>query len=374
MDLSKTHVVHVVRQYSPNIGGLEDFVANLTARQFGRFASVKVITLDRLFRDPATVLPHHVEINGVEVHRIPFHGSSRYPIAPSILRELDGADLVHVHAVDFFFDALAITRFWHRKPLVATTHGGFFHTKNDAMLKKIWFNTLTRFSARQYRQIACCSESDLQQFARIAPKRVSLIENGVDLKKFENASAKTPARHLVTLGRMSRNKRLDRVLDVLACLNSGDQGWNLDIIGAESDLTVLDLERMITERSLEGKVSVHTGLDDEGVTAVIGNASLFVSASEYEGFGIALIEAMSAGLIPIVHPNEAFQAFAQRHEEIALADYSKPDEAAETIHCCFDKMTAGQTLRENVERASSAYGWSIAAERYDELYARALAQ
>ncbi|MEP5623350.1 MAG: glycosyltransferase family 4 protein, partial [Hyphomicrobiales bacterium] len=339
MDLSKVHVVHVVRQYFPNMGGLEDFVANLAAQQLGRFASVKVITLDRLFKDPEKVLPPHAEINGIEVKRIPYFGSSRYPIALSILKELNGANLVHVHAVDFFFDALALTRIWHRKPLVATTHGGFFHTRNDALLKKIWFNTLTRFSAHQYRQIACCSESDLRQFARIAPSRVSLIENGVDLKKFEGASAKTPVRHLVTLGRMSGNKRLDRVLDVLACLDSGDQTWKLDIIGGESDLTVLDIEQMIVERSLDGKVSIHTGLNDEQVRAVLGNSSLFVSASEYEGFGIALIEAMSAGLVPVVHHNEAFRSFALRHEDITLADFSLPEKTAATIRSCFEKLS-----------------------------------
>ncbi|MDN3721710.1 hypothetical protein QW131_27435 [Roseibium salinum] len=64
---------------------------------------MKVITLDRLFADPGTILAGRERIDGVAVHRIPFRGSSRYPIAPSIVKEIMDADLVHVHAVDFFF-------------------------------------------------------------------------------------------------------------------------------------------------------------------------------------------------------------------------------------------------------------------------------
>ena len=34
------------------------------------------------------------------------------------------ADLIHVHAIDFFFDYFAVTKPIHRKPMIATTHGG----------------------------------------------------------------------------------------------------------------------------------------------------------------------------------------------------------------------------------------------------------
>ncbi len=172
-------VVQVVRQYTPSRGGLEDVVANLSRSLCDRGFAVRVVTLDRLFRAPDQILPAHELIDGVEVVRIPWRGSSRYPLAPQVFRHIADADLVHVHGIDFFYDALAWTRPFHRKPLIATTHGGFFHTRNYAALKKLWFGTATRASALAYHAVVCCSQSDHQMFEPIAGHRARLIENGV---------------------------------------------------------------------------------------------------------------------------------------------------------------------------------------------------
>jgi alpha-1,3-mannosyltransferase len=128
-------VVQVVRQYTPSRGGLEDVVSNLSRSLSRRGFEVRVVTLDRLFRAPDQVLPTREVIDGIEVVRIPWRGSSRYPIAPQVFRLIGDADLVHVHGIDFFYDALAWTRPFHRKPMIGTTHGGCFHTRNHAALK-----------------------------------------------------------------------------------------------------------------------------------------------------------------------------------------------------------------------------------------------
>ena len=185
-------IVHVVRQFSPSIGGLEDVVKNLALQQNDHFAEVRVVTLDRLFTNPAERLPGRDVIDGIDVVRIPYRGSSRYPVAPTVLDAISSADLVHVHAIDFFYDFLAFTKPFHRRPLVATSHGGFFHTRKFARLKTVWFNTLTRFSTSRYAALACCSDSDLNLFNRIAPRKTSLIENGVDIEKFMDAGSRQP--------------------------------------------------------------------------------------------------------------------------------------------------------------------------------------
>lgn len=371
-DFSSVRLVHVVRQYAPNIGGLEDVVRNLAARQNGRFAGLKVVTLDRLFRDPGRTLPSHEMIDGVEVCRIPFAGSSRYPIAPAVFREIADADLVHVHAVDFFFDALALSRFWHRKVLVATTHGGFFHTRKHAAIKTLWFNTLTRFSANLYSALACCSESDLEQFEKIAPRRVRLVENGVDIEKFRDASSPRPSKRLLTLGRFSNNKRLDRAIDVLAHLRKSDPDWHLDIAGINSDLTEADLLAQARALGVDDGVAVHTGLPDEGIRALMGAASIFVSASEYEGFGLAVIEAMSAGLVPVVQPNTAFKALNARHPCIQLADFGEPGTVADRIAGLIAGTGSLTVLRNEAMGAALQHGWSKVASLYDEVYRTAL--
>jgi len=87
-------IVHVVRQFVPSVGGLEDVVRELSARQVEHGFAVRVVTLDRIFlaKEGASGarLPSYESVNGVEVVRIPYWGSRRYPIAPRVLPE-DGA-------------------------------------------------------------------------------------------------------------------------------------------------------------------------------------------------------------------------------------------------------------------------------------------
>ena len=361
--------VQVVRQFAPGRGGLEDVVANLSRFLLKRGYRVRVVTCNSLFSDPDCALADFEMIDGVEVVRVPWRGSPRYPVAPDVFRHLVDADIIHVHAIDFFFDALALGSFLHRKPMVVTTHGGFFHTRKYAAIKKIWFQTLTRLSALAYRQVLCCSQSDLALFRKIAGKRAVLVENGVDTGKFADRASRVAQRRLVTIGRFSVNKRLDRLLDAMAVLARRDPRWHLDIVGAPGDFSAQDIKREIAHRRLGGHVSMHVSVDNSAICDVLNHASLFVAASVYEGFGLAAVEAMSAGLVPILQPNDAYQALSKRHGGVLLADFSYPEESARTIEAAYSLVESDVAGRRNAMiAAADEHSWARMAVHYGEIY------
>ena len=163
-------IVHVVRQFHPGRGGLESVVLELASAQVKSGHRVRVVTLDRLFQAADRQrLPATDTHDGIEIVRIPYFGSTRYPIAFSALRHIEGADVVHVHAIDFFFDYLAWTKPIHGRTLVVSTHGGFFHTAYAARLKRLWFGTVTRLSMKFYAGVAAVSAFDFEQFRAIRP-------------------------------------------------------------------------------------------------------------------------------------------------------------------------------------------------------------
>lgn len=365
-------VTHVVRQFLPNRGGLEDVVANLCLQLPGLGYRTRVITLDRLFVAQDETLPARETISGIEIVRIPWRGSTRYPVAPQVFRHLADADLIHVHAVDFFFDALALGRMLHRKPMIATTHGGFFHTKNYAAIKALWFNTLTRFSTTAYRELVCCSQSDLARFAPIAGPRATLIENGTDTEKFANCASRKPVKGMITIGRFSTNKQLPRLIAAMRALVDRDPEWRLTIAGVPSDLTEADLRQAITAHGLEHAVDLVIDASNAEIARLMGETSLFVSASEYEGFGLVAVEAMSAGLIPVLQPNDAYQTLAARHKTVRLADFADPKAAAAAIAASFEARAADETARATAMTEAADYAWAHVARRYADLYDRVL--
>ena len=166
------NIMHVVRQFHPAVGGLESVVQELALAQVAAGHRVRVITLNRLFKAmQAGVLPARDVIGGVEVIRVPFFGSPRYPIAPSAIKFIHDADIVHVHAIDFFFDYLAWSKPLHRKKLVISTHGGFFHTPYAARFKWLYFLTITRMSLAWYNGVAAVSVSDHELFGQDSKAR-----------------------------------------------------------------------------------------------------------------------------------------------------------------------------------------------------------
>ena len=83
----------------------------------------------------------------------------------------------------FFVTISAWTKPLHRKRLVLTTHGGFFHTSYAARLKRLYFSIVTRMPLAWYDGVVAVSVADSELFGRIRKKGIVCIENGVNVSK-----------------------------------------------------------------------------------------------------------------------------------------------------------------------------------------------
>lgn len=364
-------VVHVVRQFSPSVGGLEDAVRNLA--RHGRNAEgldTRVVTLDRLFTAPSQRLPAHDVVDGVPVTRIPWSGSSRYPIAPSVLRHLDGADVVHVHAIDFFFDVLAATRMFHRYPLVCSTHGGIFHTGAQLALKRLFFRSVTRTSAKAYDAIVACSAADAAMFAPIAGRRLITIENGVNVAKFAGCAAAEPSRRIISFGRLASHKRITALFALLAALRRSSSDWTLTVAGAAGDQTEAELGAAAQDAGVATAVHFVINPDDAALAREIGTASYFASASAHEGFGIAAVEAMSSGLLPVLSDIPPFASLIRLAGEGMLFDPAEPEQAAARLITLDAAGGATGAKKKRVADVAATFAWPAASAAYARVYHR----
>jgi alpha-1,3-mannosyltransferase len=364
------HVRHVVRQFAPMIGGLEDAVAQLAFHlQRDHGISGSVVTLDRSFADLDHSLPSSGDHLGIPIRRIPFRGSTRYPIAPSVLTELDGADIVHVHGIDFFFDFLSATRLLHRRPLVASTHGGFFHTNFASRAKRVWFSSMTRVSARGFARIFGSSENDAVTFRRIAPHQTMAIENGVNIEKWHDAGSRELCPTMIFIGRFSINKDVPALIRLTTALGPP---WRLIIVGQPSDLSAEDLHAVARASGVADRVEIHVGADDATLRALIGRASYIASASRYEGFGLSVVEGMSAGLVPILRSIPPFQRLVEHSGCGALVSMDDPITASRAVHQMHNPE--GVIKRAAAIAAAARFSWTGVSGRFANQYRNVLAE
>jgi alpha-1,3-mannosyltransferase len=364
-------VAHVVRQYYPSVGGMEEVVQNIARHQRDYHGHVPTIfTLNRLFRNSSEALPSEDEVDGIRVVRLPYRGSSRYPLAPQVLREVRDADVIHVHGVDFFYDYLALTKAVHRRPLVASTHGGFFHTQFASRLKTIYFNTITRASSAAYDRIVGTSENDGVMFRDIVrPPKLSVIENGVNVQKFAGRGAARLAPVMIYFGRWSVNKGLIETLALFRELVARHPEWRLIVAGREYDHTVTELQALIEQHGLIGKVQLAANPAERELAELIGQASYYVCLSRHEGFGIAPIEAMSAGLTPVLSDIPPFRNLVEKSGMGVLVDTQQLEQAATQIadlHAQGEEAYAAR--RSAAQHFVQQYDWRHIADRYVQIY------
>lgn len=366
-------VLHIVRQFHPGIGGLENFVEQLARRQAALGHDVRVVTLNRIFGDPrGAKLPSSELRDGIRVTRVPFAGSRRYPIAPRMLKPIREADIVHVHGVDFFCDYLAATAWLHRKPMVLSTHGGFFHTPFLRRLKQAYFALVTRASLSRYRAVVACSEGDRRTFASIAGPRLTTIPNPVDVEKFAGR-ADPHARAFIYFGRLAPNKELPRLIAWFAGL-AARSDWRLIIAGKPMGMETAELLHEARSAGIGDRVEVHDTPSDQELSGLISRSAVYCCASSYEGFGLAAIEAASAGLYPVLSDIAAFRDNLQRLGFGTLVDFEDSATWGESYGRFEDGLAAfrNEFSSDRLEARLGEFGWSEGVLRFEDVYARVL--
>ncbi len=369
-------VLHATHHFAPCLGGVERVVLDSCRALMKEGHKCKVVCLNQCAK-AAACLPATEKIEGVEVRRVPFFDLAYYKVAPRILeaaREPD-LDLVHVHGLGFFSDWLLLTKWLHGKPVVVSTHGGVFHTRKLAGLKWLYFQVVQRLLLRLADAVIAVSKNDFELFKGIGPAgKTVLVENAIDAEKFSKVipGSKT---NLLYVGRLAKNKRIDKLLETVWLLKNDVPGLKLFIVGADFDGLTPALEAKARELNLQRNVEFCGPATDKELKGYFAKCGLFVSASAYEGFGLSPLEAMSAGLIPAVQPNAAFKNLVKPGKNGFLVDFGKPELAAAEIEEIL-KLPAKRLgeLGKEARKTAHKYDWSKRVKELVAVYHQAAAQ
>ncbi|MFA4855194.1 MAG: glycosyltransferase family 4 protein [archaeon] len=362
-------VVHLSHRFWPCTGGVETHVMQLCEHLLADGIETKVVCLDRC-PNSGERLPKSGTKNRVRVERLGFLDLGFYRIAPGAISKTRGFDVVHVHGIGFFSDFFALFKLFHRKRLVLSTHGGIFHTKNYSLLKKIYFNIWCRLALRAFDRVIAVSRQDFETFRRIVPeKKIVLIENPVPVEMLSAIPRKAVPNSFLFVGRLSKNKGLENLLDAFSELKKSRRDFSLKIAGSPFDMTKEELREMILKKGLEGMAEVLGAVSEKELLELYAGSEFFVSASEYEGFGISAVEAMAAGLIPILNGIPAFREFVTEGETGFIADFSSRERAAKKLG---EALGLKKAERQAMGRAARAFSrkfcWKNSLKKFEKAY------
>ncbi len=363
-------IVQVCRIGWPHVGGMEVAVDGLARALAGRGHDVRVVTLARALTD-GRVLPE-ARHEGVPYLRVPRVGFSRYPLARGLLPHLRGADIVHVHGLDGLSDQVVATRRWHGARVAVSTHGGYFHTPRLRRLKEVWLRTITHHTLSRADAVWFTSEADRERLGGGGVSGV-VLENGVDTDRFAGLPRAPEPGRFVVFGRVDAHKGLGDLLDVLAILATRDaRPFVLDVVGPEGARGVVDaLRDRAAAWGLEERVRFHGALPEAPLREILARAELALFPSRYEGFGLAVVELMAAGMPVVVSAIPAFDRLVRPGATGHRIDFTQPDPAADALAALRGGDHTAQAAA--ARGAAARYAWSTRVEEWEAAYEGLLA-
>jgi glycosyltransferase involved in cell wall biosynthesis len=128
-----------------------------------------------------------------------------------------------------------------------------------------------------------------------------VIHNGIDLKsprKINNTYSSDGILRICAVGNLRPEKGYEYLIEAVECLLSESYNIELEIFGDGSNRSMLN--KIIN--STEYETMIHLAGNNSNIRTILPIYDLWIMSSIFEGFSIALLEAMNAG-VPIIATN-----------------------------------------------------------------------
>ncbi len=204
-----------------------------------------------------------------------------------------------------------------------------------------------------------------------------IIWNGYDEKKFSNIKRcrdffEDDKIKLVTLSRVVERKGHLYALKALQILIESGRDISYDIIGDGGYKK--DLELYVKKNNLENHVNFHGILPDEAIRRIFSYSDIFIHPNyaanggrDFEGFGIVLLEAMSAGL-PVMAGRNGGPADIIKHEDNGiLVEGQDPIEIADAILRLKNDRVLINSILSKTRKTLSYFSSPEIAKKYEAL-------
>ncbi len=248
-------------------------------------------------------------------------------------------------------------------PFVLTVHD-MIHELYPHLYKGDKTSENKRLLCEKAAKIIAISENtkrDLVNILNIDPNKIEVIYHGNNIQRYNNSrmALELPEKYILFTGVRKGYKNFNRFVEAFSKL---DKEYMLICTG--SKFTSQERE-LIDKLGIQDRVSVMY-VSDKDLAELYSRASLFVFPSEYEGFGIPILEAFACDCPIALSNTSCFPEIAQ--DGGGYFDPLCVDSIYQTMRSILEDETMRETLIKNGREQLSRFSWQKTARETCAVY------
>lgn len=260
---------------------------------------------------------------------------------------------------------------WASIPMVVTIHDISFaaHPEWFAWREGLRRRALTRASARKASAVITVSAFSAQEVETrydVPRSKVHVVHHGINHLPRPAAIPREPL--VLFVGSIFNRRHVPELMTAVARLLTHIRDLRLAIVGENRTHPRQDLVAHAEALKIRSALELTDFADDEQLAELYARARVFVFVSEYEGFGLTPLEAIAAGVPPILADT------AVAHETCGdAAIYVRPGDVgalASAIGLLMADDQARARVLDLAPRVLARYSWERAAAETLELLER----
>jgi glycosyltransferase involved in cell wall biosynthesis len=305
------------------------------------------------------------------------------PVWRALREDIPACDVVEIHSL-YLFPSLVAGHEARRRgvPYVVRPHGTLHPSQRSHHRgrKRLYDLAFERRQLNRAAGIHYTSEQE-RSYTEAAGIRAPafVVPHGVDLPDLDDAPPRDhlvrrypewAGRQLVTyLGRLSRRKRPDVLIDAFARVRGDHPDAHLVIAGPDEEGLRAEYERQAATLGIADRCSFPGLVVGADKAALLRWSTVFVLPSEWENFGLSVAEAMTWSLPVVITPGVDLAEHVTESGGGLVVEPTAAGVAPALDRLLGDPDAARAMGARARERARTAFAWEAVAERLEAMYA-----
>lgn len=249
-------------------------------------------------------------------------------------------------------------------PLAVTIHDVSFcaHPEWFRPRERVRRRWLTRYAARRAAVVftdSQFSKNEIVERLGVDAAKVAVVSPGI-ARQAQPSGAGAREKIVLFVGSLFNRRRLPDLIAAFAEAAADLSGARLVIVGDDRTYPPQDLAAVAARHGIRDRVVLKRYVNDDELAELYRRASAFAFLSEYEGFGMTPLEALSAGV-----PSVVLDTAVAREVYGDAVLFAKAGDIAGTARQLRWLLTDPAAARPLLERAAallSRYSWDAAAD------------